>query len=146
MKRVKSKPRLVEREIFIADDDRTRLTEMLRRGIGGPQAQYLSALAGEICRARVVPRIEIPPDVVTMNSTVRLLDLETGEDETYTLTYPEESDIEENKISILAPIGTALLGYRAGDEVEWLVPAGVRRFRVEEVLYQPESASVSIAG
>ena len=65
-------------------------------------------------RARVVPRSEIPPDVVTMNSTVRLRDLETGEEETYTLVYPDEADIEENKLSVLAPVGTALLGTGPG--------------------------------
>ena len=88
----------------------------------------------------MVPRAEIPPDVVTMGSTVRLTDLQTGEEETYTLVYPNDADIDENKLSVLAPIGTALLGYRAGDVVEWPVPAGVRRFRVEEVLSQPARA------
>jgi regulator of nucleoside diphosphate kinase len=82
----------------------------------------------------VVPRAELPPDVVTMNATVRLRDLETGEEETYTLVYPADADIAENKLSVLAPVGTALLGYRAGDVVEWPVPAGVSRFRIEEVL------------
>ena len=75
-----------------------------------------------------------------MNSTVRLRDLETGEEETYTLVYPDEADIGENKLSVLAPVGTALLGYRAGDVVEWPVPAGVRRFRIEEVVSQPRGA------
>ena len=75
----------------------------------------------------------MPEDVVTMNSTVRVRDLETGEVDTYTLVYPHEADIEENKLSVLAPVGTALLGYRAGDVVEWPVPAGITRFRVEEV-------------
>lgn len=127
--------------IFIADDDRVRLEILLRRAMDRhvQGINYLAALAGELQRARVVPRAEIPPDVVTMGSTVRLADLETGEQETYTLVYPDEADIEENKLSVLAPIGTALLGYRAGDEVEWPVPAGVRRFRVEEVLFQPQS-------
>jgi hypothetical protein len=75
-----------------------------------------------------------------MNATVRLRDLKTGAEETYTLVYPDEADIEANRLSILAPIGTALLGYRAGDVVEWPVPAGITRFRIEEVLFQPRSA------
>jgi regulator of nucleoside diphosphate kinase len=80
-----------------------------------------------------------------MNSTVRVGDLETGEEETYTLVYPEEADIEANRLSVLAPVGTALIGYRAGDVVEWPVPAGVRRFRVEAVLFQPKSARARVA-
>lgn len=138
-KKVKAGGPPTERGIFIADDDRVRLEALLRRAIDCPTQQTgnLAALAGELRRARVVPRAEIPPDVVTMGSTVRLRDLETGEEETYTLVYPDEADIEEDKLSVLAPVGTALLGYRAGDAVEWPVPAGVLRFRVEEVLFQP---------
>ena len=145
-KRVKDKVR-VERGIFITEEDRARLDALIRRALdqNAQRVSGLAALAGELRRARVAPRSEIPPDVVTMGSTVRLKDLETGEDETYTLVYPADADIEENKLSVLAPVGTALLGYRSGDEVEWPVPAGVRRFRVEEVLFQPESARACVA-
>ena len=139
-KRVKGKGR-AERAIFIADDDRARLDVLIRRALGrhAHQAAYLAALAAELRRARVVPRAQMPEDVVAMNSTVRVRDLETGEEDTYTLVYPHEADIEANKLSVLAPVGTALLGYRAGDVVEWPVPAGVVRFRVEEVLPAPTS-------
>ncbi len=136
--------RPVERAIYVAEDDRARLDALIRRIVDHPGLeathQYLAALAGELRRARVLPRAEIPRDVVTMNSTVRLRDLETGEDETYTLVYPDDADIEANKISVLAPVGTALRGYRAGDIVEGPVPAGAARLRVEEVLFQPTSA------
>ena len=134
--------RAAERGIYIADDDRARLDALLRRAIDRDPAgaQYLAALAGEVRRARVVPRSQIPPDVVTMNSTVRLRDLETDDEETYTLVYPEDADIEANRLSVLAPVGTALLGYRAGDVVEWPVPAGVSRFRIEDVVSQPRGA------
>ena len=73
-----------------------------------------------------------------MNSTVVLRDLDTGEVETYTLVYPNHADIARNRLSVLAPVGTAILGYHVGDVVRWRVPAGVRRLRVEEVLFQPE--------
>ena len=148
VKRVRTGDRTADRGIFVADDDRARLEALLRRAatLNLSGSQYLAALAGELRRARVVPRSRIPRDVVTMNSTVRLRDLETGEEETYTLVYPDDADIEENKLSVLAPVGTALLGYRAGDVVEWPVPAGVRRFRVEKVLFQPRSARVRVAG
>ncbi|KAB2835548.1 MAG: transcription elongation factor GreAB, partial [Candidatus Brocadia sp.] len=71
---------------------------------------------------------------------VVLQDLETGEEETYTLVFPENADIARGKISILAPIGTAMLGYEAGDAFEWKVPAGKRRLKVKQILYQPEAA------
>jgi regulator of nucleoside diphosphate kinase len=133
-KRVKDEVR-VERGIVITEEDRARLDALIRRALGihANQSAYLAALAGELRRARVVPRAQMPEDVVTMNSTVRVRDLETGEVDTYTLVYPHEADVEANKLSVLAPVGTALLGYRAGDVVEWPVPAGVTRFRVEEV-------------
>jgi regulator of nucleoside diphosphate kinase len=146
-KRIREGGFAADRGIFIADDDRVRLDALLRRATAQNVSgvQYLAALAGELRRARVVPRSQIPRDVVTMNSTVRLRDLETGEEETYTLVYPDEADIEADRLSVLAPVGTALLGYRAGDVVEWPVPVGVRRFRVEEVLFQPRSARVQVA-
>jgi regulator of nucleoside diphosphate kinase len=122
------------RAIHVAHEDRVRLEGLLRRATDdGPEAGYRTALAGELARARVMPRARMPASVVTMNAAVRLRDLETGEEETYTLVFPEEADIDENKVSVLAPVGTALLGYRAGDVFEWPVPAGLRRFRIEEV-------------
>lgn len=133
--RVRGRGPAAERGIWIADDDRARLDTLLRvlAARQDPHAGDRGALAGELRRARVVPRSQLPPDVVAMNSTVRLRDLETGEEETYTLVYPADADIAENRLSVLAPVGTALLGYRAGDVVEWPVPAGVSRFRIEEV-------------
>jgi regulator of nucleoside diphosphate kinase len=146
-KQTRAAGRTAERGIFIAEDDHARLDVLLRRMTAHdlPQSGGLAALAGELRRARVVPRSQLPPDVVTMNSTVRLRDLGTKEEETYTLVYPAEADIEENRLSVLAPVGTALLGYRAGDVVEWPVPAGVRRFRIKEVLFQPRSARLRVA-
>jgi len=75
-----------------------------------------------------------------MNSRVRLRDLRTGECETHTLVYPEAADLELGKLSVLAPLGTALLGSRTGEVIEFDTPGGVRRLKVERVLYQPEAA------
>jgi regulator of nucleoside diphosphate kinase len=91
-------------------------------------------------RAEVVPSEDIPNDVVTMHSEVRITDLTADEERTFTLVYPVESDSTRGRISILAPIATALLGYRVGDTVEWKVPAGVRRLRIDAILHQPEAA------
>lgn len=134
-KRPSTIPPANARGIFITDDDRYRLESLLRRDAANETTgKYHADLAAELRRAKVVPRSHIPEDVVTMNSTVRLRHLETGEVDTYTLVYPEEANIEADRLSVLAPIGTALLGYRTGDVVEWPVPAGVARFRIEEVL------------
>lgn len=100
----------------------------------------IEELEAELNRAIIVDADKIPPDVVTMNSKVYLRDMDTGKDEFYQLVYPEDADIEQNKISILAPIGTAILGYKVGDVIEWKVPAGVRRLKIKKILYQPEAA------
>jgi regulator of nucleoside diphosphate kinase len=75
-----------------------------------------------------------------MNSTVRLRDLDADETLEFTLVYPRDADPDEGRVSVLAPIGTALIGYRAGDVIQWPVPAGTTRLKVEDVVYQPESA------
>ncbi len=76
-----------------------------------------------------------------MNSEVRLKDLESGEVHVYRLVFPSQRRTE-NSISVLAPIGTAMLGYKVGDVFEWQVPKGMRRLKVLEVIYQPEAAGV----
>jgi regulator of nucleoside diphosphate kinase len=130
--------------ILISDADHQRLEAMIEtvRYDASLRDDYLDALEGELKRARVVPQTDVPPEVITMNSVVRLRDLNSNEMEEYELVYPADSDVEHNRISVLAPIGTAILGYRLGDVIEWPVPAGLRRLRVEEVLYQPERAGV----
>ena len=100
----------------------------------------LAALQGELNRAHVVTPEEVPSDVITMNSRAELIDLDTNERMEFTLVFPQEADIEQGRISILAPLGTAMLGYRVGDEFEWAVPHGERRFRVAAVRFQPEAS------
>ena len=104
-----------------------------------PNREYLDRLENELDRAEMVQQQNIPADVITMRSTVRVKDLDTSEEMIYRLVFPTEANYDEGKISVLAPIGTAMLGYRRGDVIEWQVPSGVRRLSVEEVLYQPES-------
>jgi regulator of nucleoside diphosphate kinase len=132
------------RTILISDADHQRLEALIEsiRYNASLRDDYLDALEGELKRAQVVPQSDMPPEVITMNSVVRLRDLESDETEEYELVYPADADMERDRISVLAPIGTAILGYRLGDVIEWPVPAGLRRLRVEEVLYQPERAGV----
>lgn len=122
--------------------------EKLRRLVEGRIAQtsvdraYFDRLEEELDRAEIVDAADIPHDVVTMNSEVRLRDLDSGELKLYRLVFPAQFRTEHS-ISVLAPVGTAMLGYRVGDVIEWPVPKGVRRLQIVEVLYQPEAAGVS---
>jgi regulator of nucleoside diphosphate kinase len=102
---------------------------------------HLLALADELESAEVVEPDSVPPDVVTMRARVRVRDLVSGEAATYTISYPVEANLEAGRLSILAPIGTALLGYREGDVVEWPVPGGVRVLKIEKLEHQPEAAA-----
>jgi len=128
--------------IYITELDHNRLSGLIARTgeRNGVDREYLNKLEAELDRAEIVDPKDIPADVVTMRSKVRLKDLVSGESNTYSLVFPTEADFAEGKISVLAPIGTAILGYRQGDTIEWPVPSGLRRLKVEEILYQPESA------
>ena len=75
-----------------------------------------------------------------MNSELALRDLDTGEEMVFRLVFPSEANADQHRISVLAPLGTAVLGYRAGEAIEWVVPGRTRRVRIESVLYQPEAA------
>ena len=129
--------------IYITDDDCERLRRLIagRRGANSLDHEYLDMLEQELDRAEVVEPEAIPRDVVTMNSEVRLRDMDSGETRVYRLVFPTQSRTE-NSISVLAPIGTAILGYRVGDVIEWRVPKGMRRLKVLEIIYQPEAAGV----
>lgn len=128
--------------IYVTELDYNRLNGLIdrTRERNGIDREYLKKLEAELDRAEVVDTKDIPRDVITMRSKVRLKDLVSGESNTYSLVFPTEADFSEGKISVLAPIGTAILGYRQGDTIEWSVPSGLRKLKVEEVLYQPEAA------
>ena len=128
--------------IYITELDYNRLNGLIdrTRERNSVDREYLNKLEAELDRAEIVDPKDIPADVVTMRSKVRLKDLVSGESNTYSLVFPTEADSAEGKISVLAPIGTAILGYRRGDTIEWPVPSGLRKLKVEEVVYQPESA------
>lgn len=131
--------------IVITHADRERLTTLISRvesagSAGLVERRYIESLKTELDRAAVVDPHDVPADVITMNSTARLRDLDTQETFDYTLAYPKDADPDQQRVSVLAPVGTALIGYRQGDVIEWPVPAGKLRLQVEEVLYQPERA------
>ena|SRR3569833_3840382 len=101
--------------------------------------RHLEELASELERAVVVDLDDLPRNVVTMHARVRVADLATGERQELVLVFPTQADMAARRLSVLAPIGTALLGYREGDEVEWRTPGGLRRLRIEKVI-QPSLA------
>lgn len=133
---------MATRDIYITDHDMSRLQKLIEVMTDRDKQSkpYIDKLEEELDRAHVIEPNQIPPDVITMNSKVRLQDLNSGEEVIYALVFPGKANIGENAISVLAPIGTALLGYREGDVIEWEVPAGTKRFGVLEVVYQPERA------
>ncbi len=119
--------------------------EKLERLLNSPAAfrpldeHHRRALAEELDKAIIVGASEIPDDVLTMNSRARVRDLNTRREFECQIVLPGMADPGRNRISVLAPIGTALLGYRAGDTIEWQVPSGIRRLRILQVECPPEA-------
>ncbi len=133
---------MTERQIYMTENDRRRLDELLM--VAGTfnyrDRNDLKALVSELQRAKVVDSREVSAHIVTMNSRVRLRDIDTDKEMEITLAFPSEADVDAGKISVLSPVGTAILGYGEGDTVVWTVPAGTRRLRIEKILYQPEAS------
>ena len=120
---------MAKQSIIITKYDKERLKSLIN-----------DELRKEINRAKVVDPEDIPNDVITMNSKFILKDLDSGEEMIYTLVFPEDADINKNKISIYAPMGIAVIGYRIGDIIEWPVPGGKLRIKVLEIRYLPEAS------
>ena len=135
------------KNIVITEADYNRLLRLIEsaRQFRKRDSEHLDDLEQELERAIVVTAGEVSDDVVTMNSRVRVKDLNSGREATYQIVFPTDADVAQNRISVLAPIGTALLGYSAGTAVEWKVPSGIRRFHILKVEYQPEAAG-TLAG
>lgn len=120
--------------IVITRPDLERLRAVLGSRNGSPRdREHLLDLREELDQARIVGAEEVPAAVVTLDSEVRVRDGETGVRSDYTLVSPAHADVRSGHVSVLAPLGTALLGYREGDEVEWQMPGGVRRLQIERV-------------
>jgi len=131
-----------EKLIYITDNDIKRLRELIEKAktLDHEDKKYLKELRDELNKGEVVSSKDIPPNVITMNSKVRLRNMTTQKEMVCCLVFPEDSNADQGKISIFAPIGTALLGNKVGDIIEWKVPAGLMKLKVEEILYQPEAA------
>lgn len=116
------------------------MIELAREPDDRANVPYVGTLEDELEYAEVVAPDEIPPDIVTMRSKIKLKDLDTNEEKVYSIVFPSEANFNDGKISILTPLATALLGYRLGDTVEFEGPSRLRRLQILEILYQPESS------
>jgi regulator of nucleoside diphosphate kinase len=136
-------------------EERVRLTDVDARLLSGlvdgfrpidvRDAASAAVLERQVDRAEVLPARRIDPDVVTMDSEVLVRDLDTDQTIVFRVVFPRSADIAARRISVLAPLGMAVLGRRAGDHVTWQTPGGLRRLRVDRVLYQPEREGRDIA-
>lgn len=129
----------MSRKIFITESDKVKLLKMINKASyeNLDNHLHLKDLEEEIKKAAVTSIEELPGNVITMNTKAVLL-IDDAEEE-ITLVYPNEADILEGKISVLSPIGTAILGYGEGDIIEWTVPNGTAQIQVKKVLFQPEA-------
>ncbi|MGV3589642.1 MAG: nucleoside diphosphate kinase regulator [Adhaeribacter sp.] len=125
--------------IYLTEKDYHRLHNMVQAQRSTNRPQVVETLGKELERAQVVSCFEIPPNVITMNSKVRLKEMKSATEMEITIVYPKDADLRTQKVSVLAPVGTAIIGCQAGDEIEWPVPDGTRIYKVEEVIYQPQS-------
>ncbi len=113
--------------IYITKEDYQQLSLLTANQ---PRAEGRANLRDELAQATVLPRDQFPAGIVAMNTQVRFIDLDSNETEEYTITLPQHADAEARRLSVLSPIGTALLGYREGDELTWPTPGGLRRLRI----------------
>lgn len=119
--------------LLITEENYQKLSRLLHNA--NPEVSAL--LEEELGRASIVAESEVPHNVVTMNSTLRYLDVETNKESEVTLVYPQDADLEKNKLSVLAPIGVALIGLKEGQSIHWKLPNGTQRWiRIVSVLKQ----------
>jgi regulator of nucleoside diphosphate kinase len=130
---------LVSGGIMITKIDKERLTKLISERLysGRNTDKSLNDLENEINKATVVDPEHLPPDVISMN-TKALLDL-NGDELQVSLVYPEDADWSKGMLSVLSPVGVAILGYREGKTIKWEVPSGITEIRIKKVLYQPEA-------
>ncbi len=127
-------------KICITKYDYTRLKSMIQEYTKTNKADTnIKDLLGEIERAQKVDSYTIGSNYITMNSVFELKKMNELDFQQFRLVFPEDADIDKDKISVIAPIGTAVLGYKVGDVIKWKVPDGENVFQITNILYQPEA-------
>ncbi|MGB2985963.1 MAG: nucleoside diphosphate kinase regulator [Phycisphaerae bacterium] len=124
--------------IYMTVEDMACLGRLLISAAAATPDESVRALDEKMDGANFVRPEEIRPDVVTMNSKVRTTNLDSGEEHVFTLVFPEDADERVHKVSVLDPVGVAVLGYRVGDEIGWKTHGSTLNLRIEEVMCQPE--------
>ena len=129
-------------KIILNSLDYSRIKQSIgdARQLKSISASEAEDLMKELNSAKIVEPQEIPDNVVTMNSIVKISFSDTNKQVEFQIVYPDKANLKNNKISIFSPIATALIGYKVADEIEWLVPAGLTKIRIDEIVYQPEAA------
>jgi regulator of nucleoside diphosphate kinase len=131
--------------IIVSNYDERRLRRLLDEPAARADVENRQRLGQELNRARILAREEMPADVVAVGSTVELEFLDDGEIQTFTLTLPHEANISQGRISVLAPIGTGMLGFRVGDVFRWPVPGGAVRVRIRRLLEHGNSKLMEVS-
>lgn len=130
----------MEKTMLITVNDYQRITGLIEfSALKNKSPEIAGRLLQELKSAKTVPQDRISRNIVTMNSRALLREITSGREVEITITYPQDADSKEQKVSVLSPIGVALLGCREGDITSWRVPGGIGRFKVEKILYQPEA-------
>ncbi|WP_408097489.1 nucleoside diphosphate kinase regulator [Peredibacter sp. HCB2-198] len=123
--------------ILITEKDYLRIRHVL----SFQKSEDFENLELELDRASIINDNEVPSDLVTMNSKVKFLNIQENKEMTITLVYPSDANFAEGKVSVLATLGSALIGLRVGQEINWMFPDGkTRTLRILEVIYQPEAS------
>ena len=132
---------IVKKTLFISERDYQSLLPLIEKC----DTPAVEALDNELGRAKIVRNTELPVDVVAMDSRVTFIDLDTGEESTVTLVYPANVNIEQMRISILSPVGTALIGLRVGGKIDWPLPSGKIRHLQVVAVTQAEKIHAQLA-
>lgn len=132
----------IMKKVTLTKNDYTRIYKAITdaknsKTINSNEAEKLLS---ELSKAEIVSSEKIDKDVVTMNSEVKLFFENTQKEQSFKIVYPQDANLKENKISIFSPIATALIGYKIGDEIEWIVPGGMTKIKIVDLIYQPEAA------
>ena len=132
---------MTQKRMFVTINDYKRIVGLIEfASLKSKMPELADHILKALKYAQLLPAENISSDVITMNSRVQLTDMSSGRKIDMTVTYPEDADGRQRKISLFSPIGVALLGCRVGDVASWKMPQGTGRFRVEKIVYQPESA------
>ena len=127
-----------QNKLVLTKDDHAKIMSYVKRGFPNTTFNRNDAqgLETELKKAKIVNTEELPTDVVRLNSTVVIKEENQDKMIQLTVVTPEKADNMNKKISIMSPIGTALIGFRKGEKVRWKVPAGTKTFKIMDVYHQ----------